>query len=140
VLEVDPTQLPSQVLIEVGKGKRYHNALCEYLIRHHRLMYYELQTSYQTEGLTVSSHGGYHLLSGTTVRTANNGYHHVVVGMGNEVVWDPHPSRAGLLEVLSWGIMAGATEAFVEDRYRRKALMEDPSIFFCYCPACGGRS
>lgn len=37
-----------------------------------------------------------HLTQGRTVRDSQ----HVVVSFGGQMVWDPHPSRAGLAEVL----------------------------------------
>lgn len=36
---------------------------------------------------------GYHVISGDGPR----GHRHSVVGLKGEIVWDPHPSRAGLL-------------------------------------------
>lgn len=41
---------------------------------------------------------GLHMITGRTVRTATNGSRHVVVARRGEIVWDPHPSRAGLLD------------------------------------------
>lgn len=42
-----------------------------------------------------------HLVSGISPR----GLGHRCVGHGGRVVWDPHPSRAGLVQVLSFGIL-----------------------------------
>jgi hypothetical protein len=42
-----------------------------------------------------------HLMSGISPR----GYGHRCVGIGGRVVWDPHPSRAGLLSVYSVGLL-----------------------------------
>lgn len=36
---------------------------------------------------------GYHVIAGDGPR----GHRHAVVGLKGEIVWDPHPSRAGLL-------------------------------------------
>jgi hypothetical protein len=42
-----------------------------------------------------------HLMSGISPR----GYGHRCVGVGGRLVWDPHPSKAGLLTVYSVGIL-----------------------------------
>jgi hypothetical protein len=42
-----------------------------------------------------------HLMSGISPR----GYGHRCVGIGGQVAWDPHPSRAGLLTVYSVGLL-----------------------------------
>jgi len=39
--------------------------------------------------------GGYHLIGGPSPR--GNGLQHVVVGLNGHMVFDPHPSRAGLI-------------------------------------------
>jgi hypothetical protein len=47
---------------------------------------------------------GYHLMVGTTVWTPVNGRHHAVVARFGEMVWDPHPSRAGLVDCSRAGV------------------------------------
>jgi hypothetical protein len=42
-----------------------------------------------------------HLMSGISPR----GYGHRCVGIGGQLAWDPHPSRAGLLTVYSIGLL-----------------------------------
>jgi hypothetical protein len=42
-----------------------------------------------------------HFMSGISPR----GFGHRCVGMGGELVWDPHPSRAGLMSVYSLGFL-----------------------------------
>jgi hypothetical protein len=42
-----------------------------------------------------------HLMSGISPR----GFGHRCVGIGGRVVWDPHPSRAGLVTVYSIGLL-----------------------------------
>lgn len=44
---------------------------------------------------------GLHLISGLSPR----GFGHRCVGMGGHVVWDPHPSRAGLVCVYNLGFL-----------------------------------
>ena len=43
----------------------------------------------------------YHLMSGLSPR----GFGHRCVGFGGQVLWDPHPSRAGLTSVWSVGFL-----------------------------------
>ncbi len=47
---------------------------------------------------------GLHLLSGRSPR----GYYHRCVGMDGALVWDPHPSRAGLVTITSLGFVVPA--------------------------------
>lgn len=42
-----------------------------------------------------------HLMSGISPR----GFGHRCVGVGGQIVWDPHPSRAGLVTVYSIGML-----------------------------------
>lgn len=42
-----------------------------------------------------------HLMSGLSLR----GHYHRVVGRGGRVIWDPHPSRAGLLTCYALGFL-----------------------------------
>jgi hypothetical protein len=42
-----------------------------------------------------------HLISGVSPR----GFGHRCVGVGGQVIWDPHPSRAGLERVYSVGLL-----------------------------------
>lgn len=57
----------------------------------------------KSRGFAVLEFGGdrhfecYHLASGPSVR----GVSHAVVYRAGKLVWDPHPSRAGILEVTS---------------------------------------
>ena len=44
---------------------------------------------------------GYHLISGISPR----GFGHRCVGLHGRVVWDPHPSRAGLSSITSVGFL-----------------------------------
>ena len=70
--------------------------------------------------------GGFHLMYGPTIRTRRSGINHVVVAHRGVAVWDPHPSRAGLIAVESWGVIAP-----------RPSTMGDPRLP-CICPECGG--
>ena len=114
ILDIDPDVMPSQMVLDrcerqpdgsvkrVGPG--YNNALQAYLQRHHGLAYVELHMP--VEAYSYLSISGYHLMTGTTVRSAEmDGMRHVVVGRDGKVVWDPHPSRAGLLDDIHWALL-----------------------------------
>ena len=47
-----------------------------------------------------------HLISGVSPR----GFGHRCVGFGGRVIWDPHPSRAGLVTVYSVGLILPLVE------------------------------
>lgn len=114
IINIDPEELPSQVRYDVrertysGWGS-YLNVLNGYLAKHHGLMYAEIY-EYQIGAVMVRD-PGWHMLIGPTVRTeahrAANAHHinHMVVARYGELIWDPHPSRAGLTEVERWGVL-----------------------------------
>jgi len=168
VLGVPAAELPCQHTIEsmasVEDGERYgghfsySNALNAYLTKHHGLGY--LQEPAWKLGSFALRDPGYHLLIGPTVRTAVDGDEpriiHCVVGKRGEPVWDPHPSRAGLTRVISWGWLADVSKVNEEDQERgygwawlseaarKRDLMvwsqraeKAPGIsILCCCPAC----
>lgn len=129
ILEVPAEALPDQVLIEAG-GQRYWNFLGAYLEAHHQLMYTEVP-DYQHPALRPVGH---HLLVGPTVRTSpEHDIHHVVVGVAGYMVWDPHPSRAGLLTVEKWGVLTPQTAVV---RTQRERMRANGLIAPCACPTC----
>lgn len=149
ILDVDPESLPSQLLYdqdfsarpdEFGGWGSYSNVLNGYLGKHYGLLYSELHC-YQWGAIATLREDlptmGYHVMTGPTVRTPDNGWHHVVVAKHGEMVWDPHPSRAGLTEILEWGILGPLPQRIIEQRER---LMQVPSnaalrrIYGCLCP------
>jgi hypothetical protein len=136
-LEVEPSTLPDQVAVESVK-RSYSNVLNSYLEKHHGLMYSELQ-EFQILGVQVRD-PGWGVLLGPTVRSATNGGRsHAIVGRYGEPVWDPHPSRAGLLKVERWGLLVpllDSIKAFRESR-RQEVPQEWPDLF-CSCPKCSG--
>lgn len=115
ILEVDPDTLPPQVELEAMEREHrlfdgwgsYGNILQGYLWRHHGLRCTRLE-EWQARGLHIENLG---VLCGPTVRTAaleaagKPHVHHAIVGWYTRSTrdwhqyWDPHPSRAGLLEV-----------------------------------------
>jgi hypothetical protein len=133
VLDVNPDELPDQVEFDTS-GKSYMNALNAYLEAHHGLIYSEIE-DFVTVGL-LPREPGWHVLIGPTVRTKPpKEIHHCIVGHYGVPIWDPHPSRAGLLIVRRWGIIAP-----LHDRIRtwRKEMMEKGSDweFACVCRKC----
>src|SRR5574337_1427117 len=115
ILEVDPAQLPPQVEIEswpdygVFDGwVRYVNVLNGYLLKHHVMIYQEVQR--YMFGCVKPTLPEF-MLIGPTMRTeqhraaGRSHVHHVVVQRADGSIWDVHPSRAGLLEVERWGVL-----------------------------------
>ena len=148
LLEVDPELLPPQHEIEaipnaggvLGGWGSYSNVLNGYLGKHHGLIYSEIQ-AYQFGSVRPIMPG--HTMCGPTVRTEtlkkNGSYHihHCVVGVEGKAVWDVHPSRQGLIEVKSWGILGELQPVSLADR---KRFAKDPAadLVFnqCLCPKC----
>lgn len=135
ILEVDPNALPDQTKYDRYEDylggmrvyphpRRYYTqALDAYLAKHHALSLVRigLDASIASKVLQVRE-PGWHLISGNTVRTAATRNRHVVVARYGKIVWDPHPSRAGLLpEGRIWVVLAPCAEL---------------SACSCECPAC----
>lgn len=148
ILEVYPDTLPSQVAVETRKYQNHYlNALNAYLEHHHKLVYSEIY-EYVIPVLRVVGMDGYHTINGPTVRTPVSRVEHVTVGRFGDVVWDPHPSRAGLVRKERWGILAPQPEKWRVDRDQRRELYLktepqfqrkwDRLTYFCSCPECGG--
>lgn len=136
ILEIDPATMPAQSKYDrVTKGAdgnnvygpSYSNVLRAFLRDHHGLTYAEVY-SHTIAGLAVRD-PGWHMILGPTERSASlGGMRHVVVGRYGVPVWDPHPSRAGLLERdISWGLLVPFPE-----EWRDKKSMGG----VCECPAC----
>lgn len=111
VLDLDPSLLPAQenydryVIKEDGARsyphphKRYDAAVNVYLQKHHGLGYLQLHVPTASLLAVMGMRDpGWHFFAGNTVRTATTGCTHLVVARYGEIVWDPHPSRAGLLD------------------------------------------
>ena len=107
LLEIEPEALPSQVDHDQRReeqpdgsvrwvGQSYATVLNAYLRSHWDLAYVEVHYPEEIWLVVQVQPPGWHLLTGRTVRTERNHARHVVVGRFGEVVWDPHPSRAGL--------------------------------------------
>lgn len=130
ILGVEPEELPDQAALErvpPGEtyGKGYGNALGAYLRDHHGLFYIQ-QDPHEVLPFARLREPGYHMLVGPTPRTPETGAFHVVVGRHGEIVWDPHPSHAGLTDVTGWGFLVPFPEKWA------KAWFRIP----CVCPRC----
>jgi hypothetical protein len=145
VLDVDPDVLPDQVLVE-GPGRKrgsYHNALHAFFREHHGAAVVQIQR-HALGGISVRSMDGYHLVHGLTVRTERNGMTHVVVAKDGVVVWDPHPSGAGLISTNAWELLAPLPQDMIDQwRKERDTLLSGTDVagavdcHVCACPACG---
>jgi len=131
-IEALPSQYDAYVQVEDPDGKprwdlRYNNALQAYLKKHHGLAYVELH--YPDESYQQLRIFGWHLMTGATVRSeAQGGDRHVVVGHDGQIVWDPHPSRAGLLlGDVRWAVLCRFPKAWA------RGFLHEP----CICPCCG---
>lgn len=149
VLNVPAYKLPDQVQInrwydwavEHYSGKwpkylgwmHYEYVLEMYLWKHWGLVYADTWGNKLTTGMEVTAMDGFHIMFGPTPRTApiqertGRTIHHAVLAYKGQMVWDPHPSRAGLTEVREWGVITTPPPGF--------ALREGPP---CICPECGG--
>lgn len=132
ILDVEPDALPDQVEIEVA-GRSYHNAINAYLAKHHDLIYAPL-ADFEWGAIATIHPPGYHLMIGPTERTGTSGSHHVVVGRDGVALWDPHPSRAGLLVVESWGVLSALPARVAASRARFTGEMADEML--CKCREC----
>jgi hypothetical protein len=104
----------------------YNNPLQAYLRKHHGLSYVEFHMPSEVfTYLRVAPPGG-HLISGVTERSASlGGLRHMVVGRYGKVVWDPHPSRAGLIGDHKWSFLMPTPKEWQRG-------VESP----CVCPRC----
>jgi len=126
ILDIDPELLPDQVAVESGQSKAsYYNALQAYLREHHGLAFVNIAGPV----IRAVKVKGLHVICGPTVRSADHaGRHHCVVGRDGVAIWDPHPSRAGLLNDEAWNILLPYPE-----EWRRPDINESQP---CICPRC----
>jgi len=154
LLDLEAEVLPPQAEIEIAmktEGGRYGghfsylNAIQCYLQKHHGLVYIELPV-WQLDQLVIN---GTHLIVGPTVRTAAAierrapTFNHCVVGIGGTMVWDVHPSRAGLTKDEKYGLLTKPpddwkkTPARVEGQLKSwREGRRDSISDLCPCPAC----
>lgn len=136
LLDVEPTELPDQTLFDRREvqpdgsfryvGPYYNSALNAYLREHHGLGYVELHYPPELYTALQVREPGLHLMTGRTVRSTTNGnQRHIVVARFGELLWDPHPSRAGLLGDVNYAFLIPYPQVW------RQA---DGGS--CVCPAC----
>jgi hypothetical protein len=138
ILDLDPEVLPPQAeydrvtVREDGTkeyGPSYNNALQFYLHEHHGLTYVELHLPEEGYEFLHVAPGTLHMLTGRTVRSdAYGGVRHVVVARDGQMIWDPHPSHAGLIEEIRWAFLVPYPKAWNPRK--------DP----CVCPACKSKA
>lgn len=133
LLDIDPETMPSQADLCQKRGTDgyysgpgYWNPLQAFLRDHHALTYFEVQ-ALAMAGLVVKE-PGLHMTAGPTVRTPSTGLQHVVVARHGEMIWDPHPSRAGLTKVERVGLLLPWPEAW--------DLNDSRALNACVCQAC----
>jgi len=132
LLDLDPAVMPDQTAIETAGGS-YLNALQAYLEKHFNLMYIELY-DYQLDPFEVKD-PGLHLLVGKTMRTRpDTGINHCVVAKKGVMIWDPHPSRAGLTQVTGWGALGKLPESI--RTWRNASRAKGLTGLACLCPYC----
>lgn len=128
ILDLPIEALPDQVDVE-DAGQSFNNALIAYLWKHHRMSLVVLHQWAMRAPVCIED--VYHIACGPTVRTSTNGVNHCVVARAGEIVWDVHPSRAGLLSVNEFQFIVPAAI----DTIAPKTTFGDRD---CMCPACGG--
>lgn len=154
LLDIDPEEMPPQAeydlyttnddgtrgpSVKEGPGARsYHGALRAYLREHHDLAYCEVHLfdeAYAALLVNPAYRDGYHMMTGRTVRSDSmGGLRHVVVGRNGSMVWDPHPSRVGLLEEIRWAFLVPYPKWWRESDARPGSKV-DP----CVCPKCSAQ-
>jgi hypothetical protein len=144
ILDIDPDLMPPQCEYDRREpqpdggfkwvGPSYSGVLNRYLREHHGLAYVEMHlpeeiwTAIQLRA--DAPFDGYHMLTGRTIRSdAQDGARHVVVARNGKMVWDPHPSRSGLLEEIRYGLLVPFPESW-------KRIVVEP----CVCPKCSSTS
>lgn len=141
ILDLDPEVMPPQVDYDkkvvqpdgtVAETRDYHTVLNAYLREHHGLAYVDIYLPEETLSAIQVVEPGWHMISGRTVRSeAQNGLRHLVVARYGRVVWDPHPSRAGLIDELRWGLLIPFPQS-----WRKSGLCMQT----CACPPCQRRA
>lgn len=95
ILERDPETVP-----HFAESTWYDHAARKWLATEYGLMLVEMRLDRMSNGwaldLEKGRHDVHHLIVGKTER----GTHHACVGRNGKLVWDPHPSRSGLTEII----------------------------------------
>jgi hypothetical protein len=144
LLDLEPGVLPAQAICDLyetdldgtrgapRQSPNFRNRLQVYLRKHHGRAYVELHAPDETWPLLRVADPGWHMMAGKTVRSASfGGLTHICIARYGRVVWDPHPSRAGLLSDIRWAVLAPYPESWARDEVERGVVQDD-----CMCPAC----
>lgn len=139
IFDLDPNELPPQVELVEGKWKwvdRWQNHLNAFLHKHHGLQYRALHETEISGLLRIYGHHPYgvYLWEGETVRTDSRRNEHVVVARGDKMIWDPHPSQAGLTKVKRWGIFCPPSPDIKE--HWDKLITGGDKDLTCRCATC----
>lgn len=139
LLDMDPETLPAQVKEVDGKAvsvDRYMNRLNAFLFKHYGMHYICVHESDISGILRAYGHHpeGLYTWEGETVRSPETHCDHVVVAQGDKLLWDPHPTRAGLTEVKRWGLLAPPGKP--SKAYWEKCIAAGDKELMCVCPKC----
>jgi len=144
LLDIEPEEMPSQVEHDSKKvplpdggfkwvGPHYITVLNAYLRTHHNLAYLEIHYPVELYSCLQIREPGLHLMTGKTIRSGTNGeQRHVVVAKFGEMIWDPHPSRAGLTEDINYSFLVPFPESW--KKHDAAGVTTTP----CVCPKCIG--
>lgn len=137
LLDLDPEVMPPQSEYDkrwtredghTEYGPSYQGVLGAYLLKHHHLAYVEIHVPDEARPFIAVAPGTLHMLTGRTVRSeAQDGARHVVVARDASMIWDPHPSRAGLTDQVRLAFLVPFPKEWDSDYWRKVA---------CVCAAC----
>lgn len=88
LLDLKPDEVPHFAL----QGKNYFESTQSWLHERGMALY---EYAYRDDFLMQGIKGCFHILSGPSPRDPVN-VRHSVIGLDGQVVWDPHPTQAGL--------------------------------------------
>lgn len=115
LLDCDPARLPQQAEYVVHDD--FVRALRVYLDRHHGLTYVEMPSEQFEQFAEARERSRLpHVLIGPCSRTSpeNGEAWHAVIGVGDEMVWDVSPTRAGLTAVEGRGFLIPTPKGWAE--------------------------
>ena len=97
ILDRDPSEVP-----HFAESTWYDADARRWLVEHYGLTLVRTRVQSLANGWQLDLEKGrqdvYHLVIGRTAR----GTLHACVGLNGKVVWDPHPSRSGLTEIIEF--------------------------------------
>lgn len=127
LLGCDPSVLPAQQNSDQTCRASYATSLRCHLHRHHKVTYVEIGEERFAE---MTGQRAAHLMIGETVRTSlEHDVWHAIVGIGGSPHWDVHPSRAGLTQVVKFGILVPVSTEWITQWQRNEGAN-------CRCDSC----